>query len=146
MAKITPQSTTEKAAQYCEANKYRLTPPRKHVLDIIAGSVKPLGAYEVLEQLSQITSNPKPPTVYRAIEFWQEHGFIHRIESLNAYITCDAGHRHSGSQFMICDDCGIVIETHLCDLPQPLKDSTVKNTFMPSRWSFEIHGTCGNCT
>ena len=139
-------SLIEKAAEYCESNKQRLTEPRRHVLDIIARSVKPLGAYDVLEQLSLMVDNPKPPTVYRAIEFWQKHGFIHRIESLNAYIGCDAGHRHKGSQFMICDDCGMVIETHLCELPLPLKDSTDQNTFVPSRWSFEIHGHCENCT
>jgi len=139
------QSVTEKAVQYCQTHKQRLTEPRARVLDIIAASAKPLGAYEVLKQLSLIIKNPKPPTVYRAIEFWQEHGFIHRIESLNAFISCDAGHRHRGSQFMICDDCGIVIETHLCELPQPLKDSTVKNTFVPSRWSLEIHGVCASC-
>ena len=139
------QSLIEKAAQYCKDNKHRLTEPRERVLDIITRSTKPLGAYEVLEQLSQITDNPKPPTVYRAIEFWQSHGFIHRIESLNAYLACDAGHRHMGSQFMICGDCGIVIETHLCELPQSLKDKTAQNAFHPARWSFEIHGTCSAC-
>ena len=138
-------SLIQKAAQFCENNKHRFTEPRERVLGIIAASAKPLGAYEILEQLSLIAQNPKPPTVYRAIEFWQKHGFIHRIESLNAFIACDAGHRHKGSQFMICDDCGIVIETHLCELPQALKDSTVKNTFMPSRWSLEIHGVCSAC-
>ena len=141
-----PQTLIKKAAQFCEKNKYRFTEPRERVLSIIAASAKPLGAYEVLEQLGLMTPNPKPPTVYRAIEFWQTHGFIPRIESLNAYITCDAGHRHKGSQFMICDDCGTVIETHLCSFPESLKDSAAQNAFIPSRWSFEIHGTCGNCT
>lgn len=140
------QSIIEKASAYCEKNKHRLTEPRVQVLNIIASSSKPVGAYEVLEKLSETIKNPKPPTVYRAIEFWQEHHFLHRIESLNAYVACDAGHQHKGSQFMICDDCGVVIETHLCDLPKPLKDRTKEKTFVPSRWNFEIHGTCGECT
>jgi len=131
----------KQASDYCEQNKYRLTEPRLQVLKIIASSVKPLGAYEILDKLSKTIKNPKPPTAYRAIDFWQEQGFIHRIESINAYVSCEAGHRHQGSQFMICDDCG----AHLCDLPKPLKDSTIKNTFTPSRWSFEIHGQCAKC-
>ena len=139
------KATLVNAAKYCETGKHRLTKPRVEVLKIIACSTKPLGAYEILEKLSKTIKNPKPPTVYRAIEFWQEHGFIHRIESLNAYISCEAGHRHKGSQFMICDDCGNVTEAHLCDLPQPFKDSTTKNTFTPSRWNLEIHGLCGKC-
>jgi Fur family zinc uptake transcriptional regulator len=138
-------SLLEKAAHYCEDNKYRFTAPRKYVLDIIATSSKSLGAYEILDQLGKMIDNPKPPTVYRAIDFWQKHGFIHRIESLNAYKACEAGHRHKGSHFMICDDCGEVIETHLCDLPQSLKDSLAQQAFKPSRWSFEIHGVCSLC-
>tara|TARA_B100002019_G_C21053062_1_gene490223 strand:- start:225 stop:656 length:432 start_codon:yes stop_codon:yes gene_type:complete len=136
----------KKASEYCEARKQRLTEPRIEVLKIIAASKKPLGAYEVLEHLGKVINNPKPPTAYRAIEFWQEHGFIHRIESLNAYIACEAGHRHRGSQFMICDDCGGVTEAHLCDLPQPFNDTALKHAFSPSRWNLEIYGQCGKCS
>jgi Fur family zinc uptake transcriptional regulator len=115
------------------------------VLKIITSSKKPLGAYEILEKLGQKIKDPKPPTAYRAIEFWQNIGFIHRIESISAYVACEAGHQHKGSQFMICDDCGDVTETHLCHLPKPLKDSAIQNTFTPSRWNFEIHGECAKC-
>lgn len=145
MYKTVTESILNIASDYCDKNKYRLTEPRAKVLKIIASNKKPLGAYEILEQLSQILKNPKPPTVYRAIEFWQEHGFIHRIESLNAYVACEAGHRHTGSQFMICNDCGIVIETHLCALPKALENSTRQNAFIPSRWNLEIHGLCEKC-
>ena len=139
------QSIIQEASVYCERNKHRLTDPRVQVLRIIASCSRPPGAYEILAELGKIVRNPKPPTVYRAIEFWQEHGFIHRIESLNAYVICEAGHRHKGAQFMICNDCGIVIETHLCELPKSLKESTAKNAFVPSRWNLEIHGICKNC-
>jgi len=138
-------SALKKARQFCEENKYRYTEPREHVLNIITRSSKPLGAYDILEKLSLIVDNPKPPTVYRAIEFWRSHGFIHRIESLNAYIGCEAGHQHKGSQFMICDDCGTVIETHLCDLPQSFAEMSSQLAFKPSRWNFEIHGICDSC-
>lgn len=139
------QSAIKTASNYCKMNKLRFTDPRREVLKIIASHTKPLGAYEILEKLGMVIQNPKPPTVYRAIEFWQEHGFIHRIESLNAYTACEAGHRHKGSQFMICDSCGIVTEAHLCDLPQPLQETATKHTFKPSSWNLEIHGTCEKC-
>ena len=63
-------------------------------------------------------NSPKPPTIYRAIDFWHSHNFIHRIESQNAYFICIENHLHKGSQFMICDECGKVIEAHFCDLPK----------------------------
>ena len=131
---------------YCEENNHRLTKPRLEVLKIMYSSRKPLGAYEILDLLGKAINNPKPPTVYRAIDFWQEVGFIHRIESMNAYIACKAGHRHQGSQFMICDDCGDVTEAELCNLTHIIEDSTANTTFKPSHWNVEIHGICEKCS
>lgn len=133
------------ASNYCEQNKHRLTGPRTQVLEIIASSSKPLGAYEILEKLSKTLENPKPPTVYRAIEFWQKHGFVHRIESLNAYVTCGAGHQHKGSQFMICNDCGQVEEIHQCHLPQDFGQKIKENGFKIDYWNTEITGQCKHC-
>lgn len=130
---------------YCKEYKHRLTKPRLEVLKTIASSQAPIGAYEVLSKLNKILNNPKPPTIYRAIEFWQKNHFIHRIESLSAFVICKAGHLHQGSHFMICDDCGVVIESHLCEMPKKLNNCTIENNFSPSHWSVEIHGLCKNC-
>ena len=130
---------------YCAENGIRFTEPRRLVLEIILAATKPLGAYDILAELAKKIDNPKPPTAYRAIEFLTEHGFVHRIESLNAYVTCHSDHRHQGSQFMICDSCGEVTETHLCHLPPPLEAKTQEAGFHLSRWNVEIHGTCAAC-
>lgn len=135
----------KQVADYCAENGIRFTEPRQFVLEIIANADKPIGAYDVLAELGKKIDNPKPPTAYRAIEFLSEHGFIHRIESLNAYITCHSDHRHQGSQFMICDDCGTVVETHLCHLPEPLVSKTVAAGFHLARWNVELHGQCNAC-
>jgi len=95
------QTLLKKAEQFCEDNTHRLTQPRREVLKIISSSKKPIGAYDILKKLGKTLKDPKPPTAYRAIDFWQEHGFIHRIESLNAFVSCLAGHNHEGSQFMV---------------------------------------------
>ena len=134
-----------KAIKFCKNNKHRLTEPRLEVLRIISSNEKPIKAYEILEKLGKKIPNPKPPTAYRAIDFWLKYNFIHRIESLNAFTACSTDHLHNGSQFMICDDCGKVIESHLCELPIPFKDKTKKVSFIPKKWNLEINGTCKNC-
>ena len=135
----------KQVADYCAKNGIRFTESRQFVLEIIADAKKPIGAYDILEQLGKKIDNPKPPTAYRAIEFLSEHGFIHRIESLNAYLTCHSDHLHQGSQFMICDDCGTVTETHLCHLPEALQNKTDAAGFHLSRWNVELHGSCNTC-
>ena len=135
----------KKAIDFCIKNKHRFTIPRKNVLQVIAYSEKPLKAYEVLNKLEKVLNSPKPPTIYRAIEFWQSHNFIHRIESLNAYAACKADHFHEGSQFMICNVCGKVIESHICELPSLIKKKLEKKTFTPLKWNLEVNGICNQC-
>ncbi len=135
----------ESAIFYCEKNGLNVTKPREEVLKAILGSKKPLGAYDILEKLAEPLNKPKPPTVYRAIDFWQSHGFIHRIESLNAYIGCDTDHHHEGSQFIICDKCGNVEEVHLCSVPAELQKKSEESGLKISHWVLELHGTCKTC-
>jgi len=133
----------EEAKAHCEATGSRLTPPRERVLTIIAKAAKPLGAYDIIEQMPTGT---KPPTVYRALEFWEQEGFLHRISSLNVYSACKAGHRHSGGQFLICNNCGSVTETHICDTPKDFSTEAKKNNFQLDGWFLELRGLCSKCT
>jgi len=130
------------AEKYCLDNQLRLTPPRQHVLEILARAETPLGAYDVLERLGQYIDKPKPPTAYRAIDFWRSHGYVHKIESLNSYVTCCEDHTHRDTHFIICDDCQSVQELHHhYDSKQSLPSGFVeKHTFT------ETHGTCGDCS
>ncbi len=130
---------------YCESHSYQFTEPRRHVAALVGKAEKPLSAYDILDALKAPLNNPKPPTIYRALEFLQQHGFVHRIESLNAYVSCHAGHQHRGSQFMICDTCGCVIEAHLCSPPDGLLKKAAADGFEMSFWNAEIHGICAAC-
>lgn len=130
---------------YCKGSALRASEPRRHVLQIIAQSEKPATAYEILDALGKIVKSPKPPTVYRALESLSEHGFIHRIESLNAYLACHENHRHNGSQFLICDSCGRVEEIHLCSVPESLQKQAAAKNFSVAFWNVELHGRCQSC-
>jgi Fur family zinc uptake transcriptional regulator len=72
----------------CAKRGVRLTAIRKRVLELVWASHQPLGAYAILDKLTNEGHKPAPPTVYRALEFLLEHGLIHRIASLNAFLGC----------------------------------------------------------
>ncbi|MBX2834872.1 MAG: transcriptional repressor [Micavibrio sp.] len=135
----------EKLENYCAEYGERVTPPRKAVLEIVAAATKPMSAYDILEALGEKFDKPKPPTAYRALEFLSQHGFIHRIESLNAYVSCSENHKHHGSQFMICKSCGRVDEIHLCHMPDALQKAAKAKGFSASAWNVEISGLCATC-
>src|SRR5947209_18114405 len=76
----------------CIDRGQRLTAIRRKVLAALLDSHKALGAYDIIEQLSPSGLRLAPITTYRALDFLQENGLVHRIASRNAFIACVHNH------------------------------------------------------
>ena len=57
------------AEEECRRQKLRFTEHRRKVLEIIASSHKPLGAYDILEQMNFSGRRQAPVVAYRALDF-----------------------------------------------------------------------------
>jgi Fur family transcriptional regulator, zinc uptake regulator len=123
-----------------------LTPLRRQVLTILADSSAPLGAYAIIDQLSRIEGKPiAPPTVYRTLDFFLEHGFVYKIESRNAYAPCEhLGHAHHGA-LLLCEKCGRSDEIEDAKLDRLLKEAAARAGFAPHRQMVELVGLCRDC-
>jgi Fur family zinc uptake transcriptional regulator len=130
----------------CLRQGFHLTPSRRQVLDIFSDSVSPLGAYAILEEMSQRGGKQvAPPTVYRALDFFLEHGFVHRIEVLNAYAPCEhLGHAHNGMQ-LICEACGRSEEIEDEALVRALAAASSRVGFVQRHVTIEAKGFCRRC-
>jgi Fur family transcriptional regulator, zinc uptake regulator len=133
------------AEELCTARAQRLTPMRRHVLEALLASHKPLGAYEIMDRLGQ-RSRPAPITVYRALDFLRENGLVHRIESRNAFVACVRHHADSDPVvFLICERCGTVGEAPGGTVTESLKGSCRAVGFTPKSPVIEIAGICSHC-
>ncbi|MEQ5835819.1 Fur family transcriptional regulator [Marinobacter mangrovi] len=133
------------AHRICNDAKARLTPTRERVLELIWQSHKPLGAYDLLGALAQDGHNAAPPTVYRALDFLQQHGLVHRIASLNAFVGCaHAGHRHTGF-FLICRACRNVLELSAPHVAEAVDQAAQDEGFAAEDTTLEIAGLCPAC-
>jgi len=134
------------AEAVCAERKQRLTGPRRRVLEVLASSHKPIGAYEIIDLMARHTARPAPVTVYRALEFLMKQGLVHRIESRNAYLACAHNHDSgAGVTFLMCDTCGEVGEAPTAAVAQLLAAVAKKAGFRPSVSVIEITGTCSHC-
>lgn len=133
------------ASAHCLARGLRLTPLRKRVLELVADSHGPAKAYDLLDQLRGVHDGAAPPTVYRALDFLLEHGFVHKVESINAYVACPhPGGTHT-AQFLVCDRCGSAVELDSAELPSLLASLARERHFAAERLVVEVHGTCSAC-
>jgi Fur family zinc uptake transcriptional regulator len=122
-----------------------LTPLRRQVYALVAGSGRPIGAYDLLAALEPERGRVPPTTVYRALDFLVEHGFVHRIESRNAFVACcEIGKPHQ-SQFLICERCGDTVEIPGEELAEQLSATAPAHGFEVHKQVVELSGLCGEC-
>ncbi len=122
----------------------RLTAPRRRVLELMLEAGQPVKAYDLMAAYGVGGEGPaKPPTVYRALEFLEKQGLIHRIQSLNAYVVCriEAGH---DAAFLICDCCGATEEVEPGKGEQ-LAEPAQRANFKIQGVTIEAHGLCAEC-
>jgi Fur family zinc uptake transcriptional regulator len=133
------------AEELCAARAQRLTPMRRHVLETLLASHKPLGAYEIMEQLGE-NARPAPITVYRALDFLRHNNLVHRIESRNAFVACVRDHAGNDPVvFLICEHCGAVGEAPGAAVADALRASCRAAGFASKTPVIEITGTCSHC-
>ena len=136
------------ALALCRRDKISLTPGRRRILEILAQEGRPLGAYDMIDRVAHATGKrPAPISVYRALDFLLENGLVHRLASRNAYLAC--GHGHAAQEpivFLICDDCGEVVEATSTAMRGALSELACEAHFAPRAQVMEVAGRCRACT
>jgi len=136
----------DRADALCAVQNVRLTDLRREVLGLVLEAASPVGAYDLLDRLRARRGAAAPPTVYRALDFLLEHGLIHRVERLSAFVGCIAGDGHGhAAQFLICRQCHHVIELDDHAVSDALAHAAAAAGFAVSGATIEAEGLCAAC-
>lgn len=139
-------SLLEQAKAVCQKRGARFTATREQVFTLLAEHDGAVGAYDLLDKLKITDPAAKPATIYRALDFLSAQGFVHKIESINAFVLCHHfGECNHPVQLLICDDCGHVEEIQSNHLDLALKTMADSSGFKISHQIVEAHGQCSNC-
>jgi Fur family zinc uptake transcriptional regulator len=144
---FSPRTETllDRAGQICAGRGAR-TDLRREVLGLILDSDGPTGAYDLLDRLRGSRGGAAPPTVYRALDFLQEQGLVHRLERLSAFVGCVAHEpQEHAAQFLICRSCGRVTELEDHELAHALADAAERLGFTVGKATIEAEGQCAAC-
>ncbi len=132
--------------EYGASLELKLTSLRKEVLYILWQAKKPLKAYEILDDLLKIKQHAKPPTVYRALEYFVVNGAVHKIESIQSYTLCGEPEKHLSSEvLMVCNDCHHVIEIYDPALRSVVVKLSHTHHFKLYQDAIELKGVCQQC-
>lgn len=132
----------------CSERGLRLTEIRARVLGLVADAGMPIKAYDLLDKVreGEGAGAAAPPTVYRALDFLLANGFIHKLESVNAFVAC---HHPNAAQhsapFLICDACHKAVELEDEHVVESLDAQARALGFSPQTQTLEVHGLCAAC-
>lgn len=135
----------EEAQRRCTAAGESLTPLRQRVLELLIDQPGPAKAYDLLPLLDSDKGQAKPPTIYRALDFLVRMGLAHRIESLNAFVSCGIGACARSTIFLICEQCGAAEEFDAGHALVDLTDAAKRDGFAIHRTMIEASGLCSAC-
>ena len=144
--KININEALKKAEIICNKKGVKLTKLRQKVLTLILKNHGYVKAYDLLNDLKKNDASAKPPTVYRSLDFLMEHGFIHKIQSLNAFVGCSHPDEHEDCYFLICKECKNIEECCSNTVKKVLTSTSGKNNFLPNQVTLEITGICQDCS
>lgn len=134
-----------RAERTCERRGSRLTGQRREVLNCVAQSHSAVGAYDIIERMAGLGPRPAPITVYRALDFLEAHGLVHKIESRNAFVACTHPHDGKPAAMLVCERCGLVAELDAPEMFEALQSTAKGQGFAINRSVVELTGLCAAC-
>jgi Fur family zinc uptake transcriptional regulator len=136
-----------RAERICRERGLRMTPIRRKALEALHADHRPVGAYDLADRISPEGGRRLAPiSIYRALDFLVEQGFVHRLSSKNAYVACLHGHgADEVVAFLICEVCGGVDEDSSPAMKKAVAAIAESRHFSPAHQMVEIVGRCEHC-
>jgi len=140
------EAALERASGLCAARGVRFTTLRQRVFALVCEAERPVGAYDLLERLADADDRrAQPPTVYRALDFLQSQGLIHRLASNNTYLACVHPEEGHASVFLVCRHCGRASELESAAVDAAIGELAGQSGFSVEHSVMELAGLCELC-
>lgn len=133
------------AEALCLQEGMAMTPLRREVYELLLAHDRPVGAYELLEELKAKRPKAAPVTVYRALDFLLELGVIHKVNALNAFSACRGLETAHRGLVLICRTCRTSVELEDHKVDNTIKRSAAAHGFETSDEPIEVLGMCASC-
>lgn len=129
------------AEQLCARRGARMTALRARAVEALADAGRPIKAYDLLPALGAKDAPAKPATAYRALEFLEELGLVHRVAGINAFVLCELGGGAHITALYVCERCGAAEER--AEHAEP--GAGAPRGFHIERSVVEHYGLCADC-
>ncbi len=137
------QQRLASATEHCAARGAQLTPQRAEVLELLLRRGGQAKAYDLQGDMQARHGRIAPTTVYRALDFLQEHHLVHKVDATNTFVVCDHAEHDHPTLLLICTRCRRVEEVHDAGALKPLLAMVTQRDFATQ--AVEVKCICAAC-
>lgn len=127
-----------------QASGYRLTGPRRALVELIASSRRALDPLTLYDLGRRDYPGLGLVTVYRTLEKLEELGLVQRVHQsggCQAYLRAAQGHEH----LLICTRCGRADYFSGDDLAELTRSLAARSGFVIEGHWLQLYGCCADC-
>ncbi|MCD6568294.1 MAG: transcriptional repressor [Dehalococcoidia bacterium] len=131
--------------QTLQARGYRVTRPRRMVLQSLEEAARPVSPHEIQSALSSKGGYLDRVTIYRVLDLFCRLNLAHRLPSSGGFVKCSLGEKGGCHRFVVCRQCGAFQEfadEALCREESKLATGL---DFHAERHFSETSGICSSC-
>lgn len=140
------ESGTDRSLRILQESGYRITRPRRSVINAVQRTERAFSADELLGDLQVSDPGVGRATVFRTLDVLVQNGLldrIHRPDGCHSYVRCDGSARHH--HHLICSTCGVVVPFEDCTVEPLLNELSHRTSFQISGHWLEVFGHCSAC-
>jgi Fur family ferric uptake transcriptional regulator len=138
-------SFTEHAIEVLRERGYKVTKPRKQVLEAIERAEGPMSPYDIGKMMEKERKHLDQVTIYRVVNLLSSLNLVHKVFLRGGYVRCDLLEEEGCHRFLLCRGCGNLQEFRdeaLCDQESQIAQ---KMGFQAEHHVTESSGLCKDC-
>jgi Fe2+ or Zn2+ uptake regulation protein len=144
MTDLPQLSLTDQWLDQLKSSGYRLTPPLRIIVDILAHSSRAMSPIDLYDLGRHEYPNLGLVTVYRSLDKLEELGLVQRIHQVGGchrYMRAARGHEH----ILLCTCCGQVGYFSGDDLTELIDTTAQKSGYSIQEHWLQLYGLCAKC-
>lgn len=144
MTEINAQTLYDQWIESLSQSGYRVTAPRRVIVEIMASSPCALGPLEIYDQGRLEYRGLGLVTVYRTLEKLEELGLVQRVhhpQGCHMYLRAAHGHEH----LVLCTACGKAEYFSGDDISKLMSAVATKTGFDIREHWLQLFGLCSGC-
>lgn len=135
----------EQSISILRARGYRVTRPRRQVLEAVEAAGEPVSPYDIERMMQGQGRHLDHVTVYRVLNLLASLNLVHKVMSRGGFVKCSLPGASGCHRFLLCRNCGELQEFSDEALCRQESSIAQRYGFQAEHHMTECSGLCRNC-